>query len=290
MQLQQLMQSYAKKLGVSEDYLSDLTEDNGVYTLCVESSIFITISEYRSYKDELKVRILSALNGDLSDENLLAEFSDFTEKLNDTSLYGKARIILGEDNSLGLCLESKSSLLNEDNFYDLMQKYVATLIALTHDEDEDEISEKNDILNKSFKPCSNRDYLNMLEALGIKPDDLEENFGQLRLDDSFSVSMHFHYLSGLCIFTNALEVAGKKQVKDFLALNALLPSGITYEYDEGYLRVVSSLSPKGVGLDEFSKAIALQRSLCKNTKACLDGLKDDVKITPDSIGIITQLV
>ena len=287
--LQKFLQEFIKNHETMTEFNLEVTEEDEIFTICINFSIFITLSEYRDENGHLMIRIIVPLNKGIKDDALLELFKKYNRKLSCTPLYGRTHLIVSEDNKIGLLYEHSSGCLNENSFQMLLQMFIKGVLFIVNDECS-RIEDAKNFINNTFKDENANNYEKLLINSGINLTKLIENCGILTVNDDFNVNLYFHTLSGMCVINNRLEVLNKILAKDFLLLNASFPIGVFCEYEDGYVKLSRTLDPRYANANDLKNALKKQRFLVHTVKEYIDNYKMQEAVDSDAFGFNQNMV
>ncbi len=285
--LQKLVEAYARHLDVSQDYLGDLEESDGVYTFGIERRILCTISEMRaSDSDKLRITIMAGLTGDMRDDDyaLLEALELYSQRLRLTPLYQKGHLVISDEYSLGLSLKLDTDETDEKNFIKAMDVFVATVMAITDPgildsapvQDEAQ-ARSREIISRVFVPRPEAPYRKFLQTCGIDEQKLNANFGGLAVDDDFVTYLDYHELGGLVILDNSFECNDPRVLIDLLYVNGMGIAGSSFEYSAGVLHLQTARDANVITREKFTDALLTQRFLAEKTQGYINDEAKQVK-------------
>ncbi len=264
MKLLELVKEYFLHQGGSQEYLNEIEVHDGIFTFSIEDETLCTITEKRvGESDKYKISILASLNEYSNEEELLKGYEKYAYKLRCTPLYQKGYFVVTEKTSIGFAYDAETSNIDGKSFSHLMDIFVATvqfiLDKTADDEDFDE--QKEYIFNRLFVPMDNRDYLRLLKECDIDENTLDNDFGSYSVDENFVTNISFHELSGMMLLDNAFQCDDTNLILILLYLNGMGIDGSYFDYNGGYLHLITTLDPKNAKKDDFIDKLLVQKFL-----------------------------
>ncbi len=279
--LRELVKNYAEHLDLSHEYINEVEESNGVFSFIVEGETLCSICEKHCEDGPgTYISIQAVLTGNLIDESLLEALDEYSDRLRSTPMYQRGFIIITENYTVGFSYEVLSEDLNADKFNEMMDLYVATVVALVApEEQEEEKEEKREVIfEKYFKPHADEPYHSFLKTCNIDEKKLDESFGVLNVDEDFATHLEYHDLNGMLLMDNSFDCDDSRVLIDCLYVNGLGAEGASYEYSSDRLHVVSYLDPKKAKKDDFINSLLTHRFIVEKTQEYLDDEQKHVDV------------
>ncbi len=254
MKLLELVKEYFLHQGGSQEYLNEIEVHDGCDSFSIEDETLCTITEKRlEDTDKYKISIVAALNEYPDDEELLKGYEKYAYKLRFTPLYQKGYLVITEKTSIGFTYDVETSDLDGKSFSHLMDIFVATVqFILDKTADDEELDEQKEyIFNRLFVPVDNTNYLRFLKDCDIDKNKLESDFGAYSVDENFVTNISFHELSGKVLIDNAFKCDDTQPILILLYLNDMDLGISHFDYNGGYLHIITCLDPKNTKKDDF---------------------------------------